>query len=84
MAGKSDLVAKIADTLGTTKATTEVALIGVFEAIQELVETDGKVVLQGFGKFYIKTSKARTGRNPKDGTPLEIAEKSVFAFKAAR
>ena len=42
---------------------------------------DGRVSLVGFGSFTVAKRAARTGRNPKNGQPIEIAAKNVVRFK---
>ncbi|OXE27891.1 DNA-binding protein HU, partial [Vibrio parahaemolyticus] len=40
--------------------------------------------LVGFGTFSVRTRAARTGRNPKTGEEIQIAEAKVPAFKAGK
>jgi len=42
---------------------------------------DGKVQFVGFGTFKTADRKARVGRNPATGAPIEIAAKTVVTFK---
>lgn len=84
MAGKTELVGKIAANLNLKKVEAETVLKSVFDSLIDLVESDGNVTLKGFGRFYIKTSAARKGRNPQTGAEILIPEKAVFAFKAVK
>jgi DNA-binding protein HU-beta len=40
--------------------------------------------LIGFGAFELKERSARTGRNPRNGEPIEIPATKVPAFKAGK
>jgi len=44
----------------------------------------GKVAISGFGTFEARPRKARTGRNPHTGEPLEIPATWAPAFKAGK
>lgn len=44
----------------------------------------GEVALQGIGKLKTVATKARTGRNPKTGEPLEIPAGKKVAFSPFR
>ncbi len=79
---KSQLVDFIAEKAEFTKADAARALDAVLEGITEGLKTDKKVTLVGFGTFTAKDRPARVGRNPRDGSPVEIAACVVPSFKA--
>jgi nucleoid DNA-binding protein len=43
-----------------------------------------KVYIDTVGTFKMQTRPARTGRNPKTGEQIEIAEKNILKFKPSR
>lgn len=43
-----------------------------------------RVELRGFGAFSVKRRLARTGRNPRTGAAVEVAEKCVPFFKTGK
>lgn len=43
-----------------------------------------RVELRGFGAFSVKNRPARTGRNPRTGTAVEVEEKFVPFFKTGK
>ena len=43
-----------------------------------------RVELRGFGAFSVKNRPARTGRNPRTGEHVAVAEKSVPFFKTGK
>ncbi len=47
-------------------------------------KANGEVALFGFGKFKVSTSKARTGRNPSTGEPIEIPAMRKISFSPAK
>ena len=53
------------------------------EIIGALKEGD-RVELRGFGTFTAKERIARTGRNPRTGTAVEVAAKKAPAFKPGK
>jgi DNA-binding protein HU-beta len=77
---KAELVAKIAEGAGLTKAQAEKGL-GCFiaETIAALKAGD-KVTLVGFGTFSAVTRAARNGRNPQTGKVIKIASKTNGKF----
>ena len=43
-----------------------------------------RVELRGFGAFSVKQRPARTGRNPRTGAHVSVAQKSVPFFKTGK
>ena len=56
----------------------------VLEHMGEALAKGEKVDLRGFGSFSSKDKKARTGRNPKTGEPIEIAARKAVGFKPSK
>lgn len=81
---KTQLVEKIADSADLSKASAGRALDAVIESVSEALQTGDQVALVGFGTFSVRTRAARTGRNPKTGEEIQIAEAKVPAFKAGK
>ena len=81
---KADLIEKMADASGCTKACAAKALDGAIEAIVKSVKKGDKVALVGFGTFSMSKRKARTGRNPNTGAALKIAARKVPKFSAGK
>ncbi|KOR28718.1 hypothetical protein TI03_04100 [Achromatium sp. WMS1] len=57
---------------------------GAVKKAETSLEVLPQVSLVGFGTFGVKKRAARTGRNPKTGEPIEIAEAWVPNFKAGK
>lgn len=79
---KSQLISKIASNNGLTESAAKKIVDDVFTQIQETVSNSGKVQIHGFGSFTQSERKARVGRNPQTGAPIEISAKTVVKFKA--
>ena len=78
---KGELVDSMAKSAGIFKSAADKALNGFMEAVTESLNTGEKVTLVGFGTFSVSERKARTGRNPRTGKPMEIPAKKVVKFK---
>lgn len=79
-----ELVAKIAENSGLTKADSEKALDGLLKAVEGALKAGDDIRLVGFGNFEVKTRGERTGRNPKTGETITIAATKAVVFKAGK
>jgi DNA-binding protein HU-beta len=80
---KADLVGKMAERAGITKAAAENALAGAVEAIGQALPSGDKVSVAGFGTFSVALRKAREGRNPATGKKIRIPAKKAVKFRPA-
>ena len=55
-----------------------------FEEVVAQLAHGGRVELRGFGTFSTREREARTGRNPRTGTAVEIDAKRVPHFKPGK
>ncbi len=82
---KADLIEKMANDAGITKAAAGAALDSFVTNISKaLKKKDGKVTLVGFGTFSKVRRKARKGRNPQTGEAIKIKARNVVKFKAGK
>jgi len=81
---KGDLVGKIAEVASLSKAAAEKALDGLIDTITSALKKGTDVALVGFGTFTVSKRKARKGRNPRDGSVVNIPAKKVPRFKAGK
>lgn len=77
---KAELIEKMAKDARTTKAAANRALDSFIGAVEEALKKGGKFTLVGFGTFSVSERKARKGRNPKTGEPIEIRATKVPRF----
>lgn len=54
------------------------------ELVEDAMRNGGEVPLKGLGKFKVSHRKARVGRNPLTGEPIQIAAKTVAKFTLAK
>jgi DNA-binding protein HU-beta len=81
---KADVVAKMANDAGITKAAAERALKSMTDSLQGCIRRGERVALPGLGSFSTARRKARTGRNPRTGQTISIPAKTVPKFSAAK
>lgn len=81
---KIELVEKIALDLGVTKVLAGQFVQSFVDNVTDELANGGEVALLGFGTFSTKDRAARTGRNPRTGEALAIAEARLPAFKAGK
>ncbi len=81
---KTQLIDKIAEKSGLSKADSKKALDAFVASIGEALKNpqDGKVVLVGFGSFSVSERGERKGRNPATKQEIMIPAKKVIKFKA--
>ncbi|MCF8029277.1 MAG: HU family DNA-binding protein [Desulfohalobiaceae bacterium] len=81
---KADLIAKIAEKTGLSKAESERALNSCLQSIEDILVQDGKLTLTGFGTFAVEERKARKGRNPQTGERITIPASKVVKFRPGK
>lgn len=79
---KTELIDKIAEGAGLTKADAKKALEATTAAIKDALVAGDKVALIGFGTFSVNERPAREGINPATKEKIQIAAKKVAKFKA--
>ena len=80
----SDLAEKLAAAQGISKADARKYVDAIFTSITDAAAEGEEVSLNGFGKFKIKESPAREGRNPSTGDTIQIAASKKLNFAAAK
>ncbi len=81
---KNDLISKVADDTGLSKADASRAVDSVFDSITGQLAGGGEVRLVGFGTFAVAQRKATTGRNPRTGETIQIKASKAPKFKAGK
>ena len=80
----TDLAEKIAGDNGLSKADARKLVDAVFAAIADAAAAGEEIALNGFGKFKVKDSPAREGRNPATGEAIQIAASRKLTFVPAK
>ena len=81
---KADIVSKVQETLGSTKANAERAVETVIENITQSLKKGDEVSIAGLGIFVAKARPAREGRNPRTGETIRIAATRTPKFRPAK
>lgn len=80
----SDLADTVATAHALSKADARKLVDGIFSAIAEAAAKGEEVSLNGFGKFKVKDTPAREGRNPATGATIQIAASKKLSFAPAK
>ena len=82
---KSELVQKIAErNPHLYQRDVENIVNAILDEVVSALSRGDRVELRGFGAFSVKNRPARTGRNPRTGTQVSVAEKYVPFFKTGK
>ncbi len=82
---KAELINKIALRTGMDKTSTSGIVEAMMREVKEcLIEGDGVVYMRGFGTFKLKRRSAKTARNIKKNTTIDVPARYVPYFKPAK
>lgn len=81
---KNDIIAKVADAAGLTKAQATKAVDGVFKSVSFALSKGKEVRVVGFGTFHVTKRAASQGRNPRTGQTIKIPASKQPKFRAGR
>ncbi len=81
---KQELIGQVADRSGLSRSDAATAVDTVFDCITRTLKEGSEVRLVGFGTFSVGKRKASTGRNPRTGEPMNIAESHQPKFRAGK
>jgi DNA-binding protein HU-beta len=80
----SDLAERLASDHGLTKADARKLVDAIFVEIGDAAAKADEISLNGFGKFKVKDTPAREGRNPSTGETIQIAAAKKLTFTVAK
>ncbi len=69
---------------GITGLQAEKAFNSLINGIKSSLKKGNRVTFSGFGSFEVKNRKARNGRNPKTGEPINIPKKKRVRFNPSK
>ena len=81
---KSEFIDHVAGESQLSRADAGRAVDAVIATISQALKKGDSVTLVGFGTFEARKRGARTGRNPRTGEDIKIAESMNPAFKAGK
>lgn len=80
----ADLAEALAAGHGLTKADARSYVDTVLNTVAAAAAKGDEISLNGFGKFKVKDSPAREGRNPSTGATIQIAASKKLTFAPAK
>lgn len=81
---KKELAEVLVEKYGYTKKEANEVVTTLFDEVAANLKKGVTTDISGFGKFVVKTRKARTGINPATGEKISIAASKAPAFKPAK
>ena len=80
---KANLVEKISNRLGLSKAESQNLVENFFEILSDTLEKGDDVKISGFGTFKLKKKNTRPGRNPMTGEVIPVTARTIVKFSAS-
>ena len=81
---KQEFVTHMATQYDCTKVEAEKTIDMFTSTVIDAMGQGNEISLVGFGKFYTTKIKARTGRNPRTGQPVEIPIQTLAKFSTGQ
>jgi len=81
---QTEIVSSLADSTGLKKAQAKAFFDALASLAASEVKKNGEFTLPGFGKLVKATRKAREGRNPATGKPIQIPAKTTVKFRLGK
>ena len=81
---KAELTARVARDTRMTKVRAARVIDSLLEHVMKSLKKGERASLVGFGTFTVTRRRARTGRNPQTGTPIQIPARRVVRFTAGK
>ena len=83
---KADLVEQAAAAIGerVTKRDCGLVIDAFLDAVKDALARGDHIEIRGFGTFKVRHRKARSGRNPKTGEPVEVPSRNVPVYQPSR
>jgi ATP adenylyltransferase len=74
---KADLIEDVSQVVEMSRKDSEVIVETIFDSIIKSLHSGDKIEIRGFGSFRTRPRKARIGRNPKTGAPVDVPAKRI-------
>ncbi|MFS1808968.1 HU family DNA-binding protein [Bacillus anthracis] len=84
MTTTNEIADKIASEHNLTKVQAKAIVESVFKQITEAAQTGAETSIPLFGKFKIKATSEREGRNPATGATVKIAASKKLTFTPSK
>lgn len=84
MSTANDIADKLASEHNLTKSAARAIVASFLTTIVDAAASGDEVSLPGFGKFKVKQTAAREGRNPSTGKAINIAASTKLTYSPAK
>jgi DNA-binding protein HU-beta len=81
---RTELIDALAAETNTDRKDAKVFLDALTAVVERVIRERGEIPFKGLGKFKVQNRKARVGRNPLTGEPVQIPAKTVVKFTVAK
>lgn len=81
---KAEVTARVARDTRMTKVKASRVIDSLLEHVMKSLKKGERASLVGFGTFTVTRRRARTGRNPQTGSPIQIPARRVVRFTAGK
>ena len=81
---KGALIEEIAEIRDLNLKRAEVIVNKIFDTMTDALVDGNRVEIRGFGSFEVRNYEPYTGRNPKTGEEVSVAEKKAPFFKTGK
>jgi len=87
---KTEMIKKLAKKTGLTQKDAAAAVDAIFDTrpgkgiIAVELDANRQVTIPGFGTFKTVHRKARMGKNPRTGQPIQISARTAAVFKPGK
>ncbi len=81
---KHELIARIAQDTGATKASAAATVDSLLDSITRALKKGDAITFVGFGTFKTTQRRARLARNPRTGDAIKIPKRRVVRFTAGK
>jgi len=81
---KKELVNEVSSELSLHKQDVTTALDIMLGTMEKALKEERRIELRGFGSFAVRKRKARSTKNPKTGTIMNIPERKTIHFTMSK
>lgn len=81
---KKELVNEVSNELSLHKQDVTSALDIMLQTMENALKEERRIELRGFGSFAVRKRKARSTKNPKTGTIMNIPERKTIHFTMSK
>lgn len=81
--GREALIEALQVSEGTTRVAAKRQVNTVIATLKRELKREGQITLVGFGRFEVRKTEARMGRNPATGEAIKVKRGKRIGFRAS-